>query len=127
MKNQTHNRKYLEERRKELRKNLTPAEASLWKHLQSKQLKGRKFRRQHSIKNYIVDFYCSSEKLIVELDGGVHLDFAQQNYDYERTQDLEALGFKVVRFENREIFENLEFVLEEICNHFNKTNKNSFP
>jgi len=71
-----HNHKYLEERRKELRKSLTSAEATLWKSLQRKQLKGRKFRRQHSIENYIV-----------ELDGEVHLDFAQQNYDEVRTKN----------------------------------------
>lgn len=93
-----HNHKYLEDRRKELRKSLTPAEATLWKSLQRKQLKTRKFRRQHSINNFIVDFYCASEKLIVELDGAVHLDFAQQNYDHERTKILENLGFKVIRF-----------------------------
>lgn len=114
-----HNRKYLEERRKELRKNLTPSEATLWKSLQRKQLYGRKFRRQHSIENFIVDFYCPSEKLIIELDGAYHLNFAQQNYDTERTKRLEALGFKVIRFENKLVFENLPWVLEEISNHFN--------
>mgnify|MGYP000162105747 CR=1 FL=1 len=118
MKSKIHNHKYLEERRKKLRKNLTPAEATLWKHLQRKQLTGRKFRRQHSIQNYIVDFYCAPEKLIIELDGAIHLDFAQQNYDYERTQALEHLGFKVIRFENKLIFENITNVLEEISSHF---------
>ncbi len=116
-----HNQKHLEERRKELRKNLTPAEATLWKSLQRKQLKGRKFRRQHSIQNFIVDFYCASERLIVELDGAVHLDFAQQNYDLERTEILENLGLKVIRFENKMIFEKLPEVLEEIINHFKTT------
>ena len=81
---------------------------------------GRKFRRQHSIKNYIVDFYCSSEKLIIELDGAVHLDFAQENYDHERTLQLEELGFIIIRFENKEVFENLEIVLETISNSFKK-------
>ena len=113
-----HNRKYLEERRKSLRKNLTPAEAALWKRLQSKKLEGRKFRRQHSIENFIVDFYCPKEKLIIELDGAYHLDFAQQNYDLERTERLEFLGFKVIRFENKLVFEDIEFVLEEISSHF---------
>ncbi len=116
--NNLHNRKYLEQRRKKLRKSLTPAEATLWKYLQKKQLKGRKFRRQHSIENYIVDFYCASEKVIVELDGAVHLDFAQQNYEEERTQNLERLGFTVVRFENKLVFENIEDVLEEISSYF---------
>lgn len=115
-----HNRKYLEERRKELRSNLTSAEATLWKSLQKKQLKDRKFRRQHSIENYIVDFYCSSEKLIVELDGAIHFDFAQQNYDQERTLHLEQLGFTVIRFENKAVFEHLDMVLDEIKKNFKK-------
>ncbi|WP_248724323.1 endonuclease domain-containing protein [Seonamhaeicola sp. ML3] len=113
-----HNLKQLEERRKHLRKHLTSAEATLWKHLQLKQLGGRKFRRQHSIEHFIVDFYCPQEKLIIELDGAVHLDFAQQNYDLERTRRLEYLGFKVIRFENKMIFEDLAFVLQEISHSF---------
>ncbi|WP_163516110.1 endonuclease domain-containing protein [Gelidibacter japonicus] len=113
-----HNRKYLLERRKELRNNSTSAEATLWKSLQRNQLDGRKFRRQHSIANYIVDFYCSSEKLVIELDSAVHLDFAVGNYDYEREQKLKSLGFKVLRFENKEVFENLESLLNEIKRNF---------
>jgi very-short-patch-repair endonuclease len=119
-----HNQKHLEERRKELRKNLTSAEATLWKSLQKKQLNGRKFRRQHSIQNFIVDFYCASENLIIELDGTIHLDFAQENYDFERTETLENLGFKIIRFENKLVFENLHDLLKEINNHF-KTNSSS--
>ncbi|GAA3593590.1 DUF559 domain-containing protein [Flavivirga amylovorans] len=118
MSNKIHNHKYLEEYRKALRKNSTSAEAALWTFLQKKKLEGRKFRRQHSIKNYIVDFYCASEKLIIELDGAYHLDSAQQNYDCERTKDLNELGFEVLRFENKLVFENIANVLEEISNHF---------
>lgn len=113
-----HNHKYLEERRKALRKNSTSAEATLWKHLQKSQLNNRKFRRQQSIKNFIVDFYCPKEKLIIELDGAYHLDFAQQQYDLERTKQLESLGLKVIRFENKLVFENLAEVLNEIVSHF---------
>ena len=113
-----HNKKSLEEFRKELRNNLTSAEATLWKNLQRKQLSGRKFRRQHSIKNYIVDFYCASEQLVIELDGANHLDFTQQNYDHERMLYLEAHGFTVLRFENKLIFEDLEYVLNTIRSHF---------
>lgn len=118
MKYQIHNRKYLEERRKSLRGNLTSAEATLWKSLKRKQLEGRKFRRQHSIENYIVDFYCPSEKLIIELDGAYHLNFAQQNKDQERDDRLKTLGLKVLRFENKLVFEDLEFVLGEIKKEF---------
>ncbi len=120
MKNNIHNRKYLLERRKALRNNPTSAEATLWKQLQRSQLDGRKFRRQHSIENYIVDFYCASEQLIVELDGSVHFDFAHQNKDNERTKRLETLGFRVLRFENKEVFENLTGVLVAIVSNFRK-------
>ena len=113
-----HNQKGFEKSRKELRNNSTSSEATLWKSLQRSQLQGRKFRRQHSIQNFIVDFYCASENLIIELDGGIHLDFAQQNYDFERTKILEGLGFKIIRFENKLIFESLPEVLEEIRSHF---------
>src|SRR5690606_37295233 len=70
--------------RKQLRNNLTPAEASLWKMLQGKQLDGRKFRRQHSVTNYILDFYCPAEKLAIELDGQGHFEASQAEYDFER-------------------------------------------
>ena len=118
MKYQIHNRKYLEDKRKSLRGKLTSAEATLWKHIKRKQFEGRKFRRQHSIENYIVDFYCPSEKLIIELDGAYHLNFAQQNKDRERDDRLKTLGFKVLRFENKLVFEDLEFVLGEIKKEF---------
>ena len=70
---------YLKTFRKELRNNLTPAEAKFWKIVQNKNLEGRKFRRQHSVGNYILDFYCPSEKLAVELDGEVHLEMPPAN------------------------------------------------
>ena len=120
MKNNIHNRKYLLERRKALRNNPTSAEATLWKHLQRCQLDGRKFRRQHSIENYIVDFYCSSERLVVELEGSVHLGFAVQNKDYERIKRLETLGFKVLVFENNVVFVNINGLLSEIALNFKK-------
>lgn len=118
MKQNIHNRKYLEEKRKALRNNSTVAEASLWRSIKKSQLANRKFRRQHSIENFIVDFYCPKEKLIVELDGAYHFNFAQQNYDQERTLRLNALGFKVIRFENKLVFEDLNGVLGEIMSHF---------
>ncbi|WP_422349002.1 endonuclease domain-containing protein [Flagellimonas sp.] len=113
-----HNKRMLKPYRKDLRKNLTPAEAFLWTKLQRKQLDGRKFRRQHSIDNFIVDFYCASEKLIIELDGQVHFNAVAQEKDYLRTQHLEGLGLTVLRFENRMVFENLASVLREIREHF---------
>jgi very-short-patch-repair endonuclease len=113
-----HNRKNLEFFRKELRKNLTPAEAFLWKQLQKRQLKGRKFRRQHSIENFIVDFYCAQEELIIELDGEVHKNATAEEKDRKRDKRLEELGFKVLRFENKMIFDFLPSVLKEIEDNF---------
>lgn len=113
-----HNKKYLEPYRKKLRKNLTSAEAFLWKQLQQQKLEGRKFRRQHSIENYILDFYCPEEKLIIELDGQVHFNPTSQEKDAIRTERLEELGFKVIRFENNMVFDNLQSVLQEIKDNF---------
>ena len=113
-----HNKKGLEKFRKELRNNATPAEAFLWTQLSNKKLEGRKLRRQHSIENFIVDFYCPAEKLIIELDGEVHFNAVAQEYDYKRTCFLENLGFKVIRFENKMVFDHLPSVLAEIKEHF---------
>ncbi|MEO9512659.1 MAG: DUF559 domain-containing protein [Flavobacteriaceae bacterium] len=113
-----HNKPTLKQFRKDLRKNLTPSEAFLWKQLQGKKLDGRKFRRQHSIDNYIADFYCASEQLIIELDGQVHFNPVAQEKDLIRTKHLENLGFTVIRFENKMVFKNLPSVLQEIREHF---------
>lgn len=118
--NQIHNRKHLESFRKNLRNNATSAEASLWKYLQRSQLEGRKFRRQHSIGNYIVDFYCPKEKIIIELDGEVHNNAKAQEYDKQRTEYLNSLGFKVIRFENKIVFDHLPSVLKDIKDNFKK-------
>ncbi|MFW5766795.1 MAG: DUF7149 domain-containing protein [Bacteroidota bacterium] len=111
---------YLKTFRKNLRKNMTPAEATLWKTLQGKKFEGRKFRRQHSIGNYIVDFYCPSEKLAIELDGEVHNTPEAKEYDRERDLFLKYFGVTVLRFENRMVFENQETVLEIIKGEFGK-------
>ncbi|WP_108423743.1 endonuclease domain-containing protein [Flagellimonas amoyensis] len=121
MKKRIHNRKELIQFRKKLRNNATPAEAFLWRHLKAKKLCGRRFNRQHSIKNYIVDFYCAAEKLVIELDGAVHQSPKAQEYDKKRTEILNELGYTVIRFENKMVFENLESVLSEISEHFKQT------
>lgn len=113
-----HNRKHLESFRKELRENLTPAEAFLWKQLQKRQLKGKKFRRQHSIENFIVDFYCPEEKLIIELNGEIHKNATAEEKDRKRDKRLEELGFKIIRFENKMVFDFLPSVLKEIEDNF---------
>ena len=118
---QIHNRKELESRRKSLRKNSTAAEAMLWSLLKNKQLDGRKFRRQHSVDRYILDFYCPSERLAVELDGEHHFTPAGTVYDDKRTRYLESLNIRVIRFENEEVFQSPEGVLIEIRKWFKKT------
>jgi very-short-patch-repair endonuclease len=109
----------LKTRRKELRSSLTPAEAFLWVRLQNSKL-GRKFRRQHSIGPFIVDFYCSIEKLAVELDGSMHFTEEGIEYDKRRTDYLKSLGINEIRFENAEVFEKTEEVLEDIKSCFRK-------
>lgn len=86
--------------------------------LKHSRLEGRKFRRQHSIGAYILDFYCPSERLAIELDGNQHLENANQSYDLVRTSYLNGLGIRVLRFENRDIFERMHEVLDEIVCHF---------
>ena len=113
-----HNRNYLRDYRKSNRKSLTPAEAVLWNYLKRRKLDGRKFRRQHSIGNYIVDFYCAEEKLIIELDGQVHYNPTAEVRDQKRTEYLENLVYEVIRFENKFVFNHLEEVLFEIRDNF---------
>jgi very-short-patch-repair endonuclease len=112
------NRPYLQTFRTDLRKRLTPAEATLWKSLQRSQLDGRKFRRQHSVGNYILDFYCPAEHLADELDGEVHRNEVAELRDYERKLFLNFYGIKVIRFENFQVFEDIDFVLHIIRSFF---------
>jgi len=114
MTNTIHNRKDLKDLRRQNRSNLTPAEAALWKHLQGSKLEGRKFRKQHSVGNYILDFYCPQEKLGIELDGKDHFSDNGYESDEIRTGFLNSLNIRVIRFENKEVFEQLEGILEEI-------------
>jgi len=100
--------------RKEKRNALTPAEAKLWTILQGRKLKGRKFRRQHSIGPYVVDFFCPEEQLAIEVDGNHHYNAVGADYDNERTIFINTYGIKVLRFENKMIFEQTDFVIEGI-------------
>lgn len=118
----TFNRRNLKDKRKKLRNNPTQAEAFLWGYLKNSQLEGRKFRRQSSIKSFIVDFYCPNEKLVIELDGDFHFDEKAIKDDERRTLKLKEEGLKVVRFENQEVLLNLDGVLSEIKRHFKKNN-----
>ena len=99
---------------KDLRKNMTDAEQTLWFYLRNNQLAGYKFRRQEAIDNYIVDFVCYKKKLIIELDGGQHNDEQNIEQDKIRQNYLEQQGFKILRFWNDNIFNNIEGVLDTI-------------
>ena len=94
-----------------LRTAQTDAETRLWLVLRDRRLVGHKFRRQHPIPPYIVDFYCDEARVVVELDGSQHVDSA---YDVERTAALEAKGWTVIRFWNSEVDENADGVAEAI-------------
>ncbi|MBC7876789.1 MAG: endonuclease domain-containing protein [Anaerolineales bacterium] len=99
---------------KELRHEPTPAEAKLWSQLRGNRLNGISFRRQHAIGPYIADFCSPKIKLIIELDGSQHLE--QEQYDTERTAFLESLGYKVIRFWNNDVVNNMDSVLTFILN-----------
>ncbi|HPO05968.1 MAG TPA: endonuclease domain-containing protein [Candidatus Gracilibacteria bacterium] len=103
--------------RKTLRNNPTAQEIILWSRLRIKQF-GYKFRRQHSIGKYIADFYCPEKKLIIELDGWQHTLENNKKYDKERTAYFQKLGYKVLRFWNNDINNNLKGVCLEIEKYF---------
>ena len=98
---------------RELRRDSTEAEKRLWSILRNRNLDGHKFRRQVTIESYVVDFCCIAERLIVELDGEQHAD-ARKRYDDRRTKDLQARGFRVLRFWNSEVLRSAEGVIQEI-------------
>lgn len=107
------------EKAKFLRDNMTEAEIVLWEKLSNKKLDGHRFRRQHPISNFIADFYCHKAKLIIEVDGEVHQNEEQADYDSGRTYEIQELGVKVIRFSNNEVKNNIEGVLEVIRKSFN--------
>lgn len=114
------NAKLLLERAKEMRENPTPAEAALWESLKSKNL-GEQFRRQHPVDEFIPDFVCLSKKLIIEVDGNIH--DSQLEEDQARTDVLEQLGYKVLRFRNEEVLGDLESVLDTIKKELDQREK----
>jgi very-short-patch-repair endonuclease len=116
--NKLHTRLALKPTRRKLRRKLTPAEATLWRVLKKSQLSGRKFRRQHSVGRYILDFYCVEEWLAIELDGQVHRNYVAEAYDAERTVFLKNAGIKVLRFENCLVFDEMERVIKCIETSF---------
>ncbi len=98
----------------QLRRNTTEAEKLLWRRLRGKQLKGYQFYQQKIIGCYIVDFYCPKASLVIELDGGQHYGEAEMIKDEHRDEILNKTGLRVLRFSNREVFENIDAVMEKI-------------
>ena len=97
-----------------LRRNLTKAEAVLWKKLRDRTIFNTKFRRQHPVYIFIVDFYCHEYKLVIEVDGEIHNDEIASQYDLGRTEVLNKFGLKVIRFTNNQILYSLDSVVETI-------------
>jgi len=106
-------------RAKELRKNMTPAEKVLWQRIRNCKLDGFYFRRQHPIKYFIADFYCAKADLIVELDGGIHNNPENKEWDINRTAELEKSGITVIRFTNEEVMNDTENVIRKIRRQLN--------
>ena len=118
-----HNRKNLKPVRKYLRNRATSAEATLWTMLKKRQVGGFKFRRQHSIGNFIVDFYCPTLQLAIELDGEPHAELINIARDTERDNWLLKQGITVFRYENRWVFEYPDIIKKEILDFAERTNK----
>lgn len=114
------NRPTVKRRRQSLRRQLTEPEARLWSRLRGKQ-PGVRFRRQHGIGPYVVDFYCAAAALVIEVDGDSHYPDTGSNPDAERDEYLRALGMRVLRFTNREVMENRDGVVEEILKWLPRT------
>ena len=102
---------------RELRHRTTEAEQKLWSLLRNRQLKGKKFRRQHAIANYVADFYCNESKLVIELDGNFHREAETKEYDKSRTNLLNELGINVLRFWNEEVIKDPGKVIKKISEY----------
>ena len=99
---------------RQLRSNMTDAERSLWQRLRRDQVNGVRFNRQKPLAGYIVDFYCAAAGLVIELDGSQHLEADSMEYDAIRTDVLTSPGFKVLRFDNRQVLLNIDHVMAVI-------------
>ena len=103
-----------------LRKNMTVPELILWQKLRDRTIFKCKFRRQHPVSFFIVDFYCHEYRLVIEVDGDIHDDETVRDYDLGRTAELNKFGLKVLRFTNNEVFENIDTILKKILVHINE-------
>jgi very-short-patch-repair endonuclease len=103
------------EKARALRKGSTLAENKMWHQLRSRQVLGKKFRRQHPFEEFILDFYCDELKLVIEVDGGYHASKEQAEYDQNRTDFLKQFGLKILRFTNQEVEFRMMDVLKSIA------------
>jgi very-short-patch-repair endonuclease len=115
------NKKELKETRRHLRKNQTYTEKIVWMYLRNRQMEGYKFRRQYSVDKFVIDFYCPKLKLAIEIDGSIHNEPDQKEYDVKRQEYLETFGINFLRLTNEEIngnpnaaFEKIEKTIEEL-------------
>ncbi|MGN7990212.1 endonuclease domain-containing protein [Pedobacter sp. 22226] len=99
---------------KALRRKQTDAEEMMWQCLRNRKILNFKFRRQHPVHQYIADFYCHEAKLIIEIDGRIHNNPENQEYDQNRTDELKKIGIKVIRFTNEDVSNNLDEVVNII-------------
>ncbi len=98
----------------DLRKSMTPAEKVLWERLRNRQVKGYRFRRQHPVKDFIVDFFCYDAMLVVEVDGSVHDELSQKERDEQHRMIFNRLGIMEIRFTNEEVIDQTDQVLKRI-------------
>ena len=120
MQTRIYNLPQYKERRRELRREMTAPEIILWENLRGSQM-GCRIRRQHGIGQYIVDFYCASARLIIEIDGSVHDSIARVEYDDIRDAYLESFGHRILRFTNQQVLNDLSTVLFQIRADSQKT------
>jgi very-short-patch-repair endonuclease len=113
--------------KRRLRSDMTGPEKLLWLRLRSRQLQGLKFRRQHGIGPYIVDFYCPERLLVLEIDGESHADSEQILKDQERDTYLNSLGLQVIRYLNSDVTNNLAGVLEDLQQHLSGHSTSPHP
>ncbi|MCH6580711.1 MAG: endonuclease domain-containing protein [Nitrospinae bacterium] len=111
------NKKGLKGLRQNLRNNMPPAERILWSKLKGKQLEKYKFRRQQSIDKFILDFYCPTAGLAIEIDGDSHYEFDKPRYDEKRSRKIKSHGIKIIRFTNKEVYDSLDGVVDQILKH----------
>lgn len=117
------NPKHTKAKRKHLRNNMTKAEVILWSILKGRNLLDYKFRRQHGIGNYIVDFYCPELKVAIEVDGESHYTFDGVSHDQKRSNYLNDLGIQILRFTNPQIKQNVDGVIDKITSFIRQLEK----